>query len=85
MLDLQPVPILIAEVLFSNIGGAATMIGDPPNIMIGFGLSPDAIESTEGSKYAELASEVICFIIEMAQYSNDCRSCIHVIEMDVQG
>ena len=26
---------LIAEVLFSNIGGAATIIGDPPNILIG--------------------------------------------------
>ena len=69
VLDLQPVPILIAEVLFSNIGGAATMIGDPPNIMIGSGLSQDAIESAEGGKYAELASEGVNFndfIIEMA-------------------
>ena len=69
VLDLQPVPILIAEVLFSNIGGAATMIGDPPNIMIGSGLSPDAIESAEGGKYAELASEGVNFndfIIEIA-------------------
>ena len=39
VLDLDPIPILISEVLFSNIGGAATMIGDPPNIMIGSGLS----------------------------------------------
>ena len=69
VLDLQPIPILIAEVLFSNIGGAATMIGDPPNIMIGSGLSPDAIERAEGGKYAELASEGVNFndfIIEMA-------------------
>ncbi|MDD2422091.1 MAG: ArsB/NhaD family transporter [Heliobacteriaceae bacterium] len=34
-LDLNPVPFLIAEVLSSNIGGTATLIGDPPNIMIG--------------------------------------------------
>ncbi len=33
-LDLDPVPYLIAEVLASNVGGAATLIGDPPNIMI---------------------------------------------------
>ncbi|HDZ59172.1 MAG TPA: hypothetical protein ENH44_00105 [Actinobacteria bacterium] len=33
-LDLDPVPFLIAEVLASNIGGTATLIGDPPNIMI---------------------------------------------------
>ena len=34
VLDLNPIPLLIAEVLFSNIGGAATMIGDPPNIIL---------------------------------------------------
>ncbi|GAA4553348.1 ArsB/NhaD family transporter [Amycolatopsis samaneae] len=34
-LDIKPVPFLIAEVLASNIGGAATLIGDPPNIVIG--------------------------------------------------
>ncbi|HYP40717.1 MAG TPA: ArsB/NhaD family transporter [Chloroflexia bacterium] len=34
-LGLTPVPFLIAEVLASNIGGAATLIGDPPNIIIG--------------------------------------------------
>ncbi len=33
-LDISPVPFLIAEVLASNIGGAATLIGDPPNIII---------------------------------------------------
>lgn len=34
-LDINPSPFLIAEVLASNIGGAATLIGDPPNIIIG--------------------------------------------------
>lgn len=34
-LKVNPVPLLIAEVLASNIGGAATLIGDPPNILIG--------------------------------------------------
>jgi Na+/H+ antiporter NhaD/arsenite permease-like protein len=31
----NPVPYLVAETLASNIGGTATLIGDPPNIMIG--------------------------------------------------
>jgi Na+/H+ antiporter NhaD/arsenite permease-like protein len=35
VLRLNPVPYLIAQVLASNIGGAATLIGDPPNIMVG--------------------------------------------------
>ncbi|RME46902.1 MAG: hypothetical protein D6791_07110 [Chloroflexi bacterium] len=34
-LGISPIPLLVAEVLASNIGGAATLIGDPPNILIG--------------------------------------------------
>ncbi len=33
-LDIDPIPLVIAEVLVSNIGGTATLIGDPPNILI---------------------------------------------------
>lgn len=35
LLDINPVPFLITEVFCSNIGGTATLIGDPPNIIIG--------------------------------------------------
>ncbi len=35
MLRLNPMPYLIAEAMLSNIGGIATLVGDPPNIMIG--------------------------------------------------
>ena len=34
-IKLSPIPFVIAMVLASNVGGAATLIGDPPNIMIG--------------------------------------------------
>ena len=34
-LDITPYPFLFAEIFSSNIGGTATLIGDPPNIMIG--------------------------------------------------
>lgn len=33
--ETDPVPFLITEVIASNIGGTATLIGDPPNIIIG--------------------------------------------------
>jgi len=33
-LKVHPVPFILAEVFISNIGGAATLIGDPPNIII---------------------------------------------------
>ena len=34
-LDINPVPLLISEIFASNIGGTTTLIGDPPNIIIG--------------------------------------------------
>ena len=34
-LDINPIPYLICEIVSSNIGGTATLIGDPPNIIIG--------------------------------------------------
>jgi Na+/H+ antiporter NhaD/arsenite permease-like protein len=34
-LGMNPMPFIIAEILSSNIGGLATLIGDPPNILIG--------------------------------------------------
>lgn len=34
-LELSPYPFLVSQILMSNIGGTATLIGDPPNIMIG--------------------------------------------------
>ncbi len=33
-LDIDPIPLVIIEVMASNIGGTATLIGDPPNIII---------------------------------------------------
>ena len=35
ILEANPVPFLLSQIMASNIGGTATLIGDPPNIMIG--------------------------------------------------
>jgi len=40
-LQVNPTPFLIAEIIASNIGGTATLIGDPPNIMIGSAVGLD--------------------------------------------
>jgi len=34
-LGMSPMPFIVSEILASNIGGAATLIGDPPNLLIG--------------------------------------------------
>jgi Na+/H+ antiporter NhaD/arsenite permease-like protein len=35
LLRVSPIPLVLVEIVASNIGGTATLIGDPPNIMIG--------------------------------------------------
>lgn len=35
ILEVRTIPFLLLEAIFSNIGGTATLIGDPPNILIG--------------------------------------------------
>ena len=40
-LGMSPVPFLISQVIASNVGGTATLIGDPPNIIIGSQMGKD--------------------------------------------
>lgn len=53
-LDIDPVPLLITEILASNIGGTATLIGDPPNIIIG---------SAAGLSFLDFVTELTGIII----------------------
>jgi len=43
-LNLNPIPFIISEIFASNVGGTATLIGDPPNIMIGSATGLDFVE-----------------------------------------
>lgn len=43
-LRINPVPFIISEVFASNVGGTATLIGDPPNIMIGSSVGLDFMD-----------------------------------------
>lgn len=45
-LKVSPMPFLVAQILASNIGGAATLIGDPPNILIGSAAGIDFLTFT---------------------------------------
>jgi Na+/H+ antiporter NhaD/arsenite permease-like protein len=43
-LGVSPLPFLISQILASNIGGAATLVGDPPNILIGAATGLDFVD-----------------------------------------
>ena len=64
MLKVNPVPFFMTQIMASNIGGTATLIGDPPNIMIGSaaGLSfTDFITNTGVAVLFVLAATLLCF------------------------
>jgi len=35
LVKIDPVPLVVAEVVVANIGGASTLIGGPPNVILG--------------------------------------------------
>ena len=43
VLNINPLPLILAEIFASNVGGASTLIGDPPNIMIASAANIDFI------------------------------------------
>jgi Na+/H+ antiporter NhaD/arsenite permease-like protein len=59
-LEIDPVPLLVLEALSSNIGGTATLIGDPPNIMIG-----SKVELGFGDFVHHLAPAVVVMLVAM--------------------
>ncbi|MCI7124338.1 MAG: ArsB/NhaD family transporter [Clostridia bacterium] len=54
MLKIDPVPFLMGQILASNVGGTATLIGDPPNIMIGSAAHLSFMDFLENTGFAVL-------------------------------
>ena len=66
ILKVNPVPFLLTQILASNMGGTATLIGDPPNIMIGSeaGLGfADFILNTAPIVVIIMAASLLCFYL----------------------
>lgn len=65
-LDINPIPFLLTEIVSSNIGGTSTLIGDPPNIIIGSagGLSfLDFIKELTGVVAVILVAIIVLMVI----------------------
>jgi Na+/H+ antiporter NhaD/arsenite permease-like protein len=61
-LDIDPIPLVIIEIIVSNIGGTATLIGDPPNIIIAGSTDLSFVDFI--ANLAPLA--VVCFVVVTA-------------------
>jgi Na+/H+ antiporter NhaD/arsenite permease-like protein len=88
-LDIDPIPLVIIEIIASNIGGTATLIGDPPNIIIA-----GATDLSFGAFIANLAPiAALAFVVVTgmlyARYRDDLRtdpkSRKRVMELDAPG
>ncbi|TLX75806.1 ArsB/NhaD family transporter [Labilibacter sediminis] len=62
-IKISPLPLLISEILFSNIGGAATLIGDPPNIMIGGATHLGFVDFIDNNLPIVLVVSVVTFFL----------------------
>jgi len=65
-LGVRPVPFLIAMILASNIGGTATLVGDPPNILIGSAAGIDFV--TFAANLAPIALFILVVFIGLAWF-----------------
>lgn len=63
MLKVDPVPFLMGQILASNVGGTATLIGDPPNIMIGSAAHLSFLDFLDNTGFVVLF--ILCVLILM--------------------
>ena len=76
MLEINPVPFLMTQILASNVGGTATLIGDPPNIMIGSAANLSFVDFLKNTGVAVVL--VIVFMIVMMRF-------VYKKEIEVEG
>jgi Na+/H+ antiporter NhaD/arsenite permease-like protein len=70
-LDISPIPFLFTEILCSNIGGTATLIGDPPNIMIGSATGLGFMDFIANMALPAVVILIITLIILVMLYRKD--------------
>jgi Na+/H+ antiporter NhaD/arsenite permease-like protein len=73
-LGISPIPFLIAEVMASNIGGAATLIGDPPNILIGSAANIDFVTFFVNMIVPVTISLILFIPLSYFVFRNDLRT-----------
>lgn len=68
MLKIDSVPFLMGQILASNVGGTATLIGDPPNIMIGSAAHLSFMDFLENTGFAVLFILVVLILLMKIVY-----------------
>jgi Na+/H+ antiporter NhaD/arsenite permease-like protein len=80
VLKLNPLPFFFTEILASNIGGTATLIGDPPNIMIGSAAGYDFMDFLAIDAPCVVIILAVCLVVFYFMYGRK----MHVGEAEMQ-
>lgn len=73
-LGISPYPFLFTEILASNIGGTATLVGDPPNIMIGSAVGLGFMDFVANLAFPSLVIFIITVAILAFYYRRDLEA-----------
>ena len=73
-IHVTPIPTLIAEILLSNIGGSGTMVGDPPNVMIGSATHLDFNDFLINLAPVVVITVIVILIAVLLIFKNDFSS-----------
>lgn len=81
-LGTSPVPFLISQVLASNIGGTATLIGDPPNLIIGSQMGKDFNDFLVNLAPVATVSLVLYLVMARWLFRDELRAAVSALEPD---
>ena len=81
-LGTSPVPFLISQVLASNIGGTATLIGDPPNIIIGSQMGKDFNDFLVNLAPVATAALAVYLLMARWLFRDELREAVSALEPD---
>ena len=85
LLKFNPIPMILSEIFCANLGGSATMCGDPPNIIIGTSLGytfADFIKNTGAIAGISLVVIIIYFYL---CYRKELKACESAVSRDKQN
>jgi len=85
-LDIDPIPLVIIEIIVSNIGGTATLIGDPPNIIIAgatdLSFTEFIVNLAPIAAVSLVAVTALLYLVYRPRLQTDAKARAHVMGLD---